>query len=82
MQFKDDSELYQTICRNIKYYREHSRMTQSELADRSHLSISYISKLEASGCEKSISLSALHQIARALDQDMTLFFEDNHDSMC
>ena len=42
MQFKDDSELYKTISRNIKYYREHANMTQARLAEKSHLSLSYI----------------------------------------
>lgn len=80
MQFKDDSELYRTISLNIKYYRERASLTQAQLADKSHLSLSYITKLEAAKCEKSISLSALHQIARALDQDMTIFFENGYDS--
>lgn len=80
MQFKDDYELYRTISRNIKHYRELSHLTQSELVERSHLSLSYISKIEALGCHKSVSLSALHQIARALDQEMTLFFERQQDS--
>lgn len=75
MQFKDDYELYQTISRNIKYYRELANLTQVQLADLSHLSLSYITKLEASGCDKSISLAALHQIAKVLNQDMTIFFE-------
>jgi len=75
MQFKDDYELYQTISRNIKYYRELANLTQMQLAEQSHLSISYITKLEASGCDKSISLSALHQIAKVLNQDITIFFE-------
>ncbi len=78
MQFKDDYELYQTISRNIKYYRERANMTQAKLAEKSHLSLSYITKIEASGCDKSISLSALHQIARALNIDMTLFFENRY----
>lgn len=80
MQFKDDTELYRTISVNIKHYRELAHLTQNELAEKSHLSLSYITKLEASNCNKSVSLSALHQIARALDQDMTLFFETEHDN--
>ena len=80
MQFKNDFELYRTVSYNIKHYREQAQLTQNELAEKSHLSLSYISKLEASGCDKSVSLSALHQIARALDQDMTIFFENNYSS--
>lgn len=78
MQFKDDTELYRTISVNIKHYRELAQLTQNELAEKSHLSLSYITKLEAARCNKSISLSALHQIARALNQDITLFFEAEH----
>ena len=51
MFFKDDSELYRAIGQNIKFYREKAHLTQQELAEAAKLSLSYISKIEASGCD-------------------------------
>ena len=68
-------ESYRKLGLNIAFYRKDRGLTQMQLAEQSHLSISYITKLEASGCDKSISLSALHQIAKVLNQDITIFFE-------
>ncbi|MDL2250409.1 helix-turn-helix domain-containing protein [Lachnospiraceae bacterium OttesenSCG-928-J05] len=76
MSFKNDCELYRTIGERIKFYREKSGMTQRELANVSKLSISYLSKIEAINCEKSISLSALNQIANALDIDIINFLTE------
>lgn len=76
MFFKDDSELYRTIGQNIKFYREKAHLTQQELAEAAKLSLSYISKIEASGCNKSMSISALNQIANALGIEISEFFKE------
>lgn len=75
MKFSSDSELYKTIGRNIKYFRELRKLTQSDLAELAGISLSYVSKLEAEGCEKSVSISTLNSIANALDVKLTNFFE-------
>lgn len=74
MHFSNETELYQVIGSNIKYYREQAKLTQIQLAEKVRISISYLSKLEASGCNKSLSLSILNHIANALDIDITDFF--------
>lgn len=76
MFFKDDSELYRAIGQNIKFYREKAHLTQQELAEAAKLSLSYISKIEASGCDKSMSISALNQIANALGIEISEFFKE------
>lgn len=76
MFFKDDSELYRTIGQNIKFYREKAHLTQQELAEAAKLSLSYISKIEANGCNKSMSISALNQIANALGIEINEFFKE------
>lgn len=35
-----------------------------QLAEQAGISISYLSKIEAAGCDKSLSISALNQIAK------------------
>ena len=75
MFFKDDFEIYRTIGQNIKFYREKARLTQQELAEAAKLSLSYISKIEANGCNKSMSISALNQIANALKIEICNFLK-------
>jgi transcriptional regulator with XRE-family HTH domain len=74
MQFSTENELYQVIGSNIKYFREQAKLTQIQLADKVQISISYLSKLEASGCNKSMSISVLNHIANILNVDITDFF--------
>lgn len=76
MYFNNDSELYKIIGLNIKRYRERAKLTQIQLADRAQISISYLSKIEASGCDKSLSISVLNQIANVLNIDITEFFKE------
>lgn len=74
MQFSNETELYKVIGTNIKYYREQAGLTQIQLADKLQISISYLSKLEASGCSKSLSISVLNHIANTLNVEITEFF--------
>lgn len=60
MKFSNDTELYHVIGINIKYYREQTNLTQMQLAELSKISISYLSKIEAAGCNKSLSISVLN----------------------
>lgn len=75
MQFSSDAELYQVIGSNIKYYREKAGLTQIQLSEKLQISISYLSKVEASGCTKSLSISILNHIANTLGVDITEFFQ-------
>lgn len=75
MQFTNEAELYQVIGSNIKYFREKAGLSQLQLAEKLQISISYLSKIEASGCSKSFSLSVLNHIANTLDVDITKFFQ-------
>lgn len=74
MNFLSESELYQTIGANIKYYRKRAGLTQIQLSEKLQISISYLSKIEASGCSKSLSISVLNHIANTLDVDIKEFF--------
>lgn len=77
MFFKSDTELYNIIGKNIKHYREQSNLTQMQLAERAQISISYLSKIEASGCNKSLSISVLNQIANILNVEIENFFKED-----
>lgn len=76
MHFENDTDLYRIIGTNIKYYREQSRLTQIQLAEQAGISISYLSKIEATGCNKSLSISVLNQIANVLNVEINEFFKE------
>ena len=69
MHFDNDTDLYRVIGANIKYYRE--------LAEQAKISISYLSKIEAAGCDKSLSISVLNQIANVLSVEISEFFKED-----
>ena len=74
MQFTNEAELYKVIGSNIKYYREQAGLTQIQLSEQVQISISYLSRIEASGCTKSLSIYVLNLIANTLDVDIKEFF--------
>lgn len=76
MHFNNDTDLYRTIGSNIKHYRQQANLTQIQLAERAQISISYLSKIEASGCDKSLSISVLNQIANVLNVEINDFFKE------
>lgn len=76
MYFKDDSELFHIIGKNIQYFRKKANLTQCQLAETTGISLSYLSKIEASNCDKSISISVLNQIANCLNIDIIDFFKE------
>ena len=76
MRFNNDTDLYSVIGANIKYYREQRKLTQVQLAEQSQISISYLSKIEAAGCNKSLSISVLNQIANVLGVEISEFFKE------
>lgn len=78
MHFNNDADLYRVIGSNIKHYREQRKLTQVQLAEQANISISYLSKIEAAKCNKSLSLSALNQIANALSTEISEFFKEEN----
>lgn len=74
MRFANETDLYQVIGSNIKYFRLKAGLTQVQLSEKLQISISYLSKIEALGCNKSLSISVLNHIANTLDIDITEFF--------
>lgn len=76
MHFMNDTDLYHVIGANIKHYRELANLTQVQLAEQAKISISYLSKIEAAGCSKSLSISVLNQIANVLGIEISKFFKE------
>lgn len=69
-------EKYRIIAYNLKKLRLQNNMTQKQLADKVGISLSYLSKIEAYNCHKSISLDVLFDIGEALEVNIIKFFEN------
>ena len=68
---------YSNLTKNIRYYRIKANMTQEQLAEKADLSVSYIKKLESSKEFKNVTFNAFSKIAKALNIDIQLLFEEN-----
>ena len=77
MIFSSDEKLYTVIGKNIKQFRINAGLTQVQLCDKTGISISYLTKLEAAKCDKSISLSFLNLLSNTLNVDITEFFKES-----
>lgn len=61
------------VCRNIFLLRKAAKMTQEELAKKSGLSTTYISRLERGVCDP--TLETVYKIADSLAVPVTVFFD-------
>lgn len=68
------TDIYNTIGKNIKKYRQLIRITQRELADRALVSENLIAKLEST-TRQTISIDTLEIIANVLDVEISKLFE-------
>jgi len=73
-----EKEFARKLGRNIAKIRKEKGISQEELALRSGIDKSYISHIE-NGI-KNITCYKLFQIAKALNVNITKFFEDIHDN--
>ena len=78
MHFENDTDLYRVIGAN--HYRKQAKLAQVQLAERAKISISYLSKIEAAGCDKSLSISILNQIANVLGVEINELFKEVSES--
>ena len=61
-----NEDAYEIIAANIKAYRKEAKLTQAELAEKTHYSHEFIRRIEAPNSKKYFSLDTITQIARAL----------------
>ena len=69
------SDVYEIIAKNIKYYRKCKSMTQAQLAEKTEYSHEFIRRIEAPNSKKNFSIDAVNNIANALDINIELLFE-------
>lgn len=62
---------------NISYFRKKNRLTQAQLAERVHISVRYLSKIECGNVTNCASLPVLYSIANVLDVTMDELLQDD-----
>ncbi len=70
------SEKYKLIGQTIKKYRKQKGLTQEQLADQACISISYLTKIEAKGCDQPFSLEVLFDVTEVLGVPIQTLFEN------
>ncbi len=71
----DDYFYYELVRKNIKKNRKKAHLTQQELADKSGLSMHYISQIESEKTIKYFTLSVIGRIADVLEIDIRELFK-------
>lgn len=71
----ENRDYYVDLGEHISFYRKRANITQQELANRIHISRSYLSRIENSNNSQSFSLEVLFNISRELDIPPRYFFE-------
>lgn len=73
---ENNTNIYDTVRKNIRKYRRLKCMTQQELADASDLSHGYIREIESLNMGVTFSLDAVEKIANALEIEIKLLFDE------
>ena len=72
----DDNYYFNIIRQNIKKYRIKRNLTQQQLADKSGITMNYISKIESTKMNRGFTIVVLGRIADALEIDIRQLFDD------
>ena len=72
-----NKNIYDTVRKNIRKYRQIKGMTQQELADASDLSHGYVREIESFKMASTFSLDAVEKIANGLNIEIKLLFEED-----
>ena len=72
----NNTNIYDTVRKNIRKYRNLKCMTQQELADAADLSHGYIREIESLNMGVTFSLDAVEKIANALDIKIKYLFDE------
>ena len=74
-----NKNIYDTVRKNIKKFRNLAGITQQELADYSGFSHGYIREIESPSMASTFSLDAVEKIADGLGINFKFLFEDPAD---
>lgn len=74
----DNNYVYYLVGKNIKKQRTIKNLTQKELAEKCNLSDGFIADME-SDTFRTISLNTLYMVARVLEVNIKVLFDDLED---
>lgn len=74
-----DTDIYNTIRKNIKKYRKAKGMTSAELAEIVDLSHDFIRQIESEKTAYNFSLDTFYKISVALDVSMDMLIQKEND---
>ncbi len=74
-QLEFDTDIYNTIRRNIKKYRKEKGMTSAELAELVDLSHDFIRQIESEKVANTFSVDTLYRISIALNTSLDKLIE-------
>lgn len=66
--------LRQIFKENVKYYRQHLKLSQEKLAELSNLSTNYIGEIERSN--RKVTIDTIERISKGLGVDASLLLTD------
>ena len=66
--------LRQIFKENVKYYRQHFKLSQEKLAELSNLSTNYIGEIERSN--RKVTIDTIERISKGLGVDASLLLTD------
>ena len=72
----NDNYYYNLIRTNIKKYRIKANLTQQELADKTGITMNYLSKIESERMNRGFSVVIIGRIADALEIDIRNLFDE------
>ncbi len=77
-QIQFDSDIYDTIRRNIKKYRKEKGLTSAQLAEMVDLSHDFIRQIESEKVGNNFSVETFYRIAVVLDVGLDKLIENNN----
>ena len=73
-----DSDIYNTIRRNIKKYRKEKKITSAQLAEMVGLSHDFIRQIQSEKAAYNFSVETFYKIAVALDVSLDSLTQKNN----
>lgn len=70
-----DNNIYNTIRKNIKKYREEKNITSAELAEMVELSHDFIRQIQSEKAGYNFSVETFYKIAKALDVSLDMLIK-------
>ncbi len=76
---EDENYVYELVSKNFKKYRKKLGLSKEQIARKCGFSAQFLGNIESPKYHQTFSLATLYSLAKALDIDIRLLFEENDD---